>query len=165
MDGLLNAFNAYISLLINALPGSIEDEANLDGHVNRLVRIAETESQQLALLANASLLAEELLPRAISKLSPTYHTGGTDDSRKKGSERNNRPPERREWKKKLQRSVDRLRDSFCRQHALDLIFTEDEANISAEMYLSMDLNSNDEIEWAPSPIYQVFNLHFFYVHL
>ncbi|XP_042450638.1 exocyst complex component EXO84B-like [Zingiber officinale] len=155
MDGLLNVFNAYISLLINALPGSIEDEANLGVQVNRLVRIAETESQQLALLANASLLAEELLPQAILKLSPTHQAGGIDDSRKKGSERNNRLPEQREWKKKLQRSVDRLRDCFCRQHALDLIFTEDgESNISAEMYISMDLNSNDEIEWAPSPIYQ-----------
>ena len=30
MDGLLKVFNSYINLLINALPGSMEDEANLD---------------------------------------------------------------------------------------------------------------------------------------
>ncbi|KAJ8465061.1 hypothetical protein OPV22_027613 [Ensete ventricosum] len=154
MDGLLKVFNSYISLLINALPSSIEEEANLDGPVNKLVRIAETETQQLGLLANASLLAEELLPRAAMKLSPMYQAGGMDDSRRRGSDRNTRVLEQREWKKKLQRSVDKLRDSFCRQHALDLIFTEDgDNNLSAEMYISMDLNS-DELEWAPSPIFQ-----------
>ncbi|WOL19663.1 exocyst complex component EXO84B-like [Canna indica] len=155
MDGLLKVFNSYIRLLINALPSSMEDEANLDGPVNKLVRIAVTEIQQLALLANASLLAEELLPQAVTKLSPSFQDGGIDDSRKKGLDRNTRAaPEQREWKKKLQRSVDKLRDSFCRQHALDLIFTEDgDTHLSAGMYISMDLNAN-EIEWAPSLIFQ-----------
>lgn len=153
MDGLLKVFNSYINLLINALPGSIEDEANLEGLGNKIVRMAETETQQLALLANASLLAEELLPRAAMKLSPMYQAG-MDDSRRRVSERQNRVPEQREWKKKLQRSVDRLKDSFCRQHALDLIFTEDgDTHLSAEMYISMD-NSVEEPEWAPSLIFQ-----------
>ncbi|XP_010923330.1 exocyst complex component EXO84B isoform X1 [Elaeis guineensis] len=154
MDGLLKVFNSYINLLINALPGSMEDEANLEGSGNKIVRIAETEAQQLALLANASLLAEELLPRAAMKLSSMYLAGGIDDSRRKTPDRHNRIPEQREWKRKLHRSVDRLRDSFCRQHALDLIFTEDgDTHLSAEMYISMDGNV-EEPEWAPSPIFQ-----------
>ncbi|KAG0481923.1 hypothetical protein HPP92_010007 [Vanilla planifolia] len=154
LDGLHKVFNFYINLLINALPGSMEDEENL-GSGNKIVRLAETETQQLALLANASLLAEELLPRAATKLISMYQTSGADDSsRKKGNDRHNRLPEQREWKRKLQRCVDRLRDIFCRQHALDLIFTEDgETNLSAEMYLSID-GSTDEVELSPSPIFQ-----------
>lgn len=151
LNGLLRVFNSYINLLINALPNS-DDEENLEGSGNKIVRIAETETQQLALLANASLLAEELLPRAAMKLLPTNQSSGADDTRKK-PDRQNRMPEQREWKRKLQKSVDRLRDSFCRQHALELIFTEDGENrLSSEMYISMD--ANYEPEWAPSLIFQ-----------
>ncbi|KAJ0966264.1 hypothetical protein J5N97_027402 [Dioscorea zingiberensis] len=154
LDGLFRVFNSYISLLINALPGSIEDDANAEASGNKIVRMAETEAQQLALLANASLLAEELLPRAAMKLSPTYQANGMEDSRKRASDRHNRMPEQREWKRKLQRCVDGLRDSFCRQHALDLIFTEDGyTHLSAEMYLSLD-GSGYEPDWSPSPIFQ-----------
>lgn len=154
LDGILKVFNSYINLLINALPSSMEDEANLEGSTNKIVRIAETESQQLALLANASLLAEELLPRAAMKLSPQY-TSGVDDPRKRVADRQNRAPEQREWKRKLQRSVDRLRDSFCQQHALDLIFSEDgDSYLNADMYINMD-NTVEEPDWAPSPIFQV----------
>lgn len=156
MDGLLKVFNSYINLLINALPSSMEDETYLDGPVNKLVQIAETETQQLSLLANASLLAEDLLPRAAMKLSPHYQAGRIEDTRRRGLDKNIRMPEQREWKRKLQRTVDRLRDSFCRQHALDLIFTEDgDTNLSAEMYINMDSNS-EEPDWAPSLIFQVF---------
>ncbi|XP_074558003.1 exocyst complex component EXO84B-like [Curcuma longa] len=154
MDGLLKVFNSYINLLINALPSSMEDETYLDGPVNKLVQIAETETQQLSLLANASLLAEDLLPRAAMKLSPHYQAGRIEDTRRRGLDKNIRMPEQREWKRKLQRTVDRLRDSFCRQHALDLIFTEDgDTNLSAEMYINMDSNS-EEPDWAPSLIFQ-----------
>ncbi|ONK65579.1 uncharacterized protein A4U43_C07F38540 [Asparagus officinalis] len=153
LNGLIRVFNSYVNLLINALPGSMEDEENSEGSGNKIVRMAETETQQLALLANASLLAEELLPRAAMKLSPIYHSSGVDDPRRKATDRQNRMPEQREWKRKLQRSVDKLRDSFCRQHALDLIFTEEgETHLSAEMYISMD--ANYEPDWFPTPIFQ-----------
>uniref|UniRef100_A0A6N2NJ42 Uncharacterized protein n=1 Tax=Salix viminalis TaxID=40686 RepID=A0A6N2NJ42_SALVM len=99
------------------------ESLQLDGSAwEAFCRIAETESQQLALLANASLLANELFPCAAMKLLPLPLR--MDEQPKRSSERQSRLPEQREWKKKLQRSVDRLRDSFCRQHALDLIFTE-----------------------------------------
>lgn len=149
MDGLLKVFGSYIDLLINALPNSMEDELNPEGSGNKIVRPAETEAQQLALLANASLLAEDLLPRAAAKL---YQAAASGDNRRQ----TNRMPEQKDWKKKLQRLVDRLRDSFCRQHALELIFTEDgESNLSAEMYISLDNVVLREREWAPSLIFQV----------
>ncbi|PKA52548.1 hypothetical protein AXF42_Ash001528 [Apostasia shenzhenica] len=153
LDGLLKVFSSYVNILINALPSSMEEEENLENSGNKIVRLAETEAQQLALLANSSLLAEELLPRAASKLT-SMQSSGADDPRKRTSDRHNRLPEQREWKRKLQRSVDRLRDTFCRQHALDLIFTEDgETNLSAVMYLNLD-GSPDEVELSPSPIFQ-----------
>jgi hypothetical protein len=153
MDGITQIFNSYVNLLISALPGSVDDEANLDGLGHKIVRMAETEEQQLALLANASLLAEELLPRAAMKLSSINQS--MDDLLKRGTDKQNRVPQQREWKRKLQRMVDRLRDSFCRQHALELIFTDEgDTHLSAEMYISMD-NTVEEPEWVPSPIFQV----------
>ncbi|CAN8311904.1 unnamed protein product [Cochlearia groenlandica] len=148
LDGVLQVFNSYVDLLINALPGSAENEEN---PVHRIVKVAETESQQTALLVNALLLADELIPRSASRILPQ----GTNQStpRRGSSDRQNRP-EQREWKKKLQRSVDRLRDSFCRQHALELIFTEEgEVRLSSEIYILMD-ETTEEPEWFPSPIFQ-----------
>ena len=72
-----------------------------------------------------------------------------------GSDRKNLPPEQREVKKRLQRSVEQLRDSFCRQHVLELIVTEDGGvRLSAEMYTSME-ETKEEPEWFPSLVYQV----------
>ncbi|KAI3455714.1 hypothetical protein Pfo_012381 [Paulownia fortunei] len=154
LDGLFQVFNSYVNMLIKALPGSMEEEANFEGSGNKIVRMAETEAQQIALLANASLLADELLPRAAMKLSPLNPANYNDDSRRRPMDRQNRNPEQREWKRRLVNSVDRLKDSFCRQHALDLIFTEEgDSYLTADTYINMDGNM-DEIEWFPSPIFQ-----------
>lgn len=156
LEGLFQVFNSYVNLLIKALPGSMEEEANFEGSGNKIVRMAETEEQQIALLANASSLADELLPRAAMKLSPLNQANFKDDPRRRPSDRQNRHPEQREWKRRLVSAVDRLKDSFCQQHALDLIFTEEgDSNLSADMYINMDGNA-DELEWFPSPIFQVF---------
>ncbi|XP_028776873.1 exocyst complex component EXO84B-like [Neltuma alba] len=153
LEGLFQVFNSYVNMLIKALPGSMEEEANFGGSENKIVRMAETEAQQIALLANASLLADELLPRAAMKLSPLSHAAYRDD-RRRPSDRQNRHPEQREWKRRLVGSVDRLKDTFCRQHALDLIFTEEgDSHLTADMYINIDGNA-DEIEWLPSPIFQ-----------
>lgn len=152
LDGLFQVFNSYVNMLIKALPGSMEEEANFEGSGNKIVRMADTEAQQLALLANASLLADELLPRAAMKLSPLNPVNYKDDSRRRPVERQTRNPEQREWKRRLVSSVDRLKDSFCRQHALDLIFTEEgDSYLTADMYINMDGNVE---EWLPSPIFQ-----------
>ncbi|XVE84945.1 hypothetical protein DITRI_Ditri17bG0052300 [Diplodiscus trichospermus] len=154
LEGVLQVFNSYVNLLINALPGSVETEENLEGSGSKIVRMAENESQQLALLANASLLADELLPRAALKLLPSSQSNRVDATPKRAPDSQTRLPKQREWKKKLQRSVDRLRDSFCRQHALDLIFTDDgDIRLNAEIYISLDGNT-EEAEWFPSPIFQ-----------
>lgn len=151
LEGLYKVFSFYVNLLINALPGSAVTE-NLEGTGHKIVKIAETETQQIALLANAILLADELLPRAVIRLSRS--TKGDDDSQRRAADKQ-RPPEQRELKKRLQREVDRLRDSFCRQHALELIFTEDgEALLNAQMYLTME-EKVELPEWFPSPIFQV----------
>ncbi|KAI9084462.1 hypothetical protein K1719_033450 [Acacia pycnantha] len=154
LEGLFQVFNSYVNMLIKALPGSMEEEANFEGSENKIVRMAETEAQQMALLANASLLADELLPRAALKLSPLHSAAYKDDNRRRPSDRQNRHPEQREWKRRLVGSVDRLKDTFCRQHALDLIFTEEgDSHLTADMYINIDGNA-DEIEWLPSPIFQ-----------
>ncbi|XP_057967769.1 exocyst complex component EXO84B-like [Malania oleifera] len=154
LEGLFQVFNSYVNMLIKALPGSMEEEANFEGSGNKIVRIAETEDQQIALLANASLLADELLPRAAMKLVPPNQASYKDEPRRRQTDRQNRHPEQREWKRRLVSSVDRLKDSFCRQHALDLIFTEDgDSHLTADMYINMDGNL-DELEWFPSPIFQ-----------
>lgn len=154
LEGLFQVFDSYINLLIKALPGYMEEEANLEGSGNKIVRMAETEAQQIALLANASLLADDMLPRAAMKLASVSQSNFKDDIRRKVSDRQNRHPEQREWKRRLATSVDRLKDNFCRQHALDLIFTEEgDSHLTADMYINMDGNM-DEIEWFPSPIFQ-----------
>ncbi|KAL1358027.1 exocyst complex component EXO84B [Arachis stenosperma] len=154
LEGLFQVFNSYISMLIKALPISMEEELSFEESGNKLVRIAETEAQQIALLANASLLADELLPRAAMKLSPINQSAYKDDNRRRISDRQNRHPEQREWRRRLVSSVDRLKDTFCRQHALDLIFAEDgDSHLTANMYINMDGNA-DEIEWLPSLIFQ-----------
>ncbi|KAK3427867.1 hypothetical protein EUGRSUZ_F04008 [Eucalyptus grandis] len=154
LEGLFQVFNSYVNMLIKALPGSMEDEANFEDSGNKIVRLAETEAQQIALLANASLLADELLPRAAMKLSPLSQSHYKDDFQRRPTDRQNRHPEQREWRRRLVSSVDRLKDTFCRQHALDLIFTEEgDSHLTADMYINMDGNA-DEIDWFPSLLFQ-----------
>ncbi|KAI3667609.1 hypothetical protein L6452_42675 [Arctium lappa] len=50
--------------------------------------------------------------------------------------------------------IDRRLLQNGQEHALELIFTEDgSARINAQMYMSMDENS-EEPEWFPSTVYQ-----------
>ena len=160
LEGVYRVFNSYVNMLIKALPNSLE-EVNFEGAGNKIVNMADNEYQQIALLANASLLADELLPRA-SMMTSQNSQADYDDSRRRISDRKNRHSELREWKRRLVSSVDRLKSSFCQHHALDLIFTEDGAsNLTADMYLNMDASAED-IEWFPSPIFQVLPLVIFY---
>ncbi|KAH1048759.1 hypothetical protein J1N35_039543 [Gossypium stocksii] len=153
LEGLFRVFDSYVNMLIKALPGLMDEEANFEDTGNKIVRMAETEAQQIALLANASLLADELLPRAAMKLSPNL-ASYKDDQCRRTSDRQNRHPEQREWKRRLVSSVERLKNKFCQQHALDLIFTEEgDSHFTAEMYINMD-STTDEVEWFPSLIFQ-----------
>ncbi|MBA0870509.1 hypothetical protein Goshw_013429 [Gossypium schwendimanii] len=153
LEGSFRVFDSYVNMLIKALPGLMDEETNFEDTGNKIVRMAETEAQQIALLANASLLADELLPRAAMKLSPNL-ASYKDDQCRRTSDRQNRHPEQREWKRRLVSSVERLKNKFCQQHALDLIFTEEgDSHFTAEMYINMD-STTDEVEWFPSLIFQ-----------
>ncbi|KMT07174.1 hypothetical protein BVRB_6g154990 [Beta vulgaris subsp. vulgaris] len=153
LEGLVEAFNSYINTLINAFPVSVS-EANQDGQGVSIIKVAETEAQQLALLANALVLADELLPRAAAKLLPFNQTNRNEEPSRKDLDRQSRVAEQRDWKKRLQKSVDRLRDSFCRQHALELIFTDDgEVRLTSQLYTRLD-GYAQEPEWFPSSIFQ-----------
>ncbi|KAE8700573.1 UDP-glycosyltransferase 90A1 [Hibiscus syriacus] len=155
LEGLFQVFDSYVNMLIKGLPVSIDEETDFRGTGNKIVRMAETEAQQIALLANASLLAGELLPRAAMKLSPSQ-ASYKEDHRRRTSDRQNCHPEQREWKRRLLSSVERLKNTFCQQHALNLIFTEEgDSHLTAEMYINMD-GSADEVEWFPSPIFQLY---------
>ncbi|KAK9707298.1 hypothetical protein RND81_07G187800 [Saponaria officinalis] len=152
LEGVVQVFNTYINMLIHAFPVSVTEQ-NQEGAVISIVKEAVTESQQLALLANALLLSDEHIPRAAAKLL-AQTIRNNDVSSRQDLDRQNRVAEQRDWKKRLQKSVDRLRDSFCRQHALELIFTEDgEVRLTAQLYTNMD-GYSEEPEWFPSSIFQ-----------
>ncbi|KNA10092.1 hypothetical protein SOVF_147630 [Spinacia oleracea] len=155
LEGLIQVFHSFVNTLISAFPVSVT-EATQDGLGVPIVKVAETEAQQLALLANALLLADEFLPRAAAKMLPLNHTIRDEEPSRRDIDRQNRVLEQRDWKKRLQKSVDRLRDSFCRQHALELIFTDDgELRLTAHMYTRLD-GYAEEPEWFPSSIFQFY---------
>uniref|UniRef100_M4FA37 Exocyst component Exo84 C-terminal domain-containing protein n=1 Tax=Brassica campestris TaxID=3711 RepID=M4FA37_BRACM len=105
-------------------------------------------------LGSKALEADELLPRAAMKLAPLDQTSHRTDDLRRHSDRQNRNPEQREWKRRLLSTVDKLKDAFCRQHALDLIFAEEgDSHLSADMYINMDGNG-DDVDWFPSLIFQ-----------
>ncbi|KAK9734360.1 hypothetical protein RND81_04G134400 [Saponaria officinalis] len=154
LEGVYQVFNSYVNILIKALPNSVEDEANYEGTGSKIVSMADNEAQQIALLANASLLADELLPRAALRLSAINQGDYHDEPQRKASDRQNRHPEQREWKRRLVTSVDRLKNSFCQHHTLDLIFTEEgNSNLTADMYISVDAHG-EETQSLPSPIFR-----------
>eukprot|EP00249_Psilotum_nudum_P020962 c27915_g1_i1 orf=735-3119(-) len=161
LDGLLHLFESYVQLLIKAVSSPVEGESLGQTMDSRTVKEAQAEGQQLGILCNASALAEELLPRAAAKLFPGQHIG-REDPRKRASERHSLGPSRilelREWRRHLQSMVDRLRDHYCRQQVLDLVYSEEgEANLSVDLYLNWDANGDDPY-WhndpMPSPIFQ-----------
>lgn len=157
LDGLVQVFEAYIELLMMAVPGSLDD--GFATHKDfKTVRSADSESQQLGLLANASAIADDILPRAAVKLLPAQSTSGKEELRKRTPDRtspaSSRAPELREWRRRWQRMVEKLRDHYCRQQVLDLMFTEDEANFSVYFYLNLE-DDYTNLEPFPSPIFQV----------
>jgi hypothetical protein len=94
LGGVQQVFNSYVNLLIRELSISAENEESLEVSGSRIVKMAGTESQQLALLASALLLEDELLPCSAMKLLP-FPTR-MDEQRKRASERQSCLPEQRE---------------------------------------------------------------------
>ncbi|KAG6772359.1 hypothetical protein POTOM_023764 [Populus tomentosa] len=71
-----------------------ENEESLEGSGSRIVKMEGNESQQLALLASALLLEDELLPCSAMKLLP--FPARMDEQPKRASERQSRLPEQRQ---------------------------------------------------------------------
>ncbi|KAK3027881.1 hypothetical protein RJ639_041515 [Escallonia herrerae] len=88
------------------LTSTVETE-NLEAFGSRIVQRAETEAQQMALLANAQLSADELLPPAAIKLSSIQQTR-MDDQPRRTSNRQKCLPVQRELKQRIQPLVDQL---------------------------------------------------------
>ncbi|MCO5558962.1 hypothetical protein L7F22_012553 [Adiantum nelumboides] len=156
LDGLVQVFESYIELLMMAVPGPLDDSLPAQAD-HKSVKAADLESQQLGLLGNASALADDILPRVAAKLLPSQSSVAKDDLRKRTPDRataaSSRTPELKEWRRRWQRMVDKLRDHYCRQQVVDLMFTEDEANFSFDIYLNLE-DENINLEILPSPIFQ-----------
>eukprot|EP00897_Mesotaenium_endlicherianum_P010172 jgi/Mesen1/9183/ME000591S08516 len=142
LDGLAHLFEEYVGMLHKALQqeeGAAWD--GVDGSNN--VRRAHTERQQLALLGNATTLAEEL-PRLAQRLVQgpplLLHASSSVSSlaRSRGSEReaarrgsggggggDARKGELQQWKKRLQKEVEQLRLGFASQKAAFLLYPDD----------------------------------------
>ncbi|GLJ21307.1 hypothetical protein SUGI_0391490 [Cryptomeria japonica] len=150
LNGLTCLFDSYIDTCIRAIPCPSEDENNMDFRDNSNFIWAETEAQQLALLGNASALADELIPLSVSKTweqqteiqeDPSKTSPGT--SEQFGS----LPKELRDWRRQLQRAVDRLRDHFCRQYVLGLIYSrEGSVQLTGSTYLN---GRSEDLYWDP----------------
>lgn len=131
LEGVLDVFGFYIKLLIKALPSSNEeDTVHMDDGM-KLVS-AESEAQQLAVLGNAAALADELLPLSVLKWQESVET--YNDGQSSGTQ----SLEQKDWRRRLQRAVDDLRDTICEQHILDLLFDGNEnPSLTADLYLCM----------------------------
>lgn len=156
LEGLVQVFESYIELLMMAVPGPLDDSLAAQGD-HKIVKPADSESQQLGLLANASALADDILPRVAFKLLPSQSTNTREEMRRRTPDRaaaaSSRTPELREWRRRWQRAVDNLRDHYCRQQVVDLMFTEEEANFSVDLYINLE-DENVNMDPLPSPIFQ-----------
>eukprot|EP01018_Ginkgo_biloba_P030439 Gb_10715 [translate_table: standard] len=153
LDGIACLFDNYIGILIRAVPCASEDENSMGCRINSKLGSAETEAQQLALLANATALADELLPRAVSKIS-RQQIGNLEDPHERASERSTCRTsllvEHKDWRRHLQRSVDRLRDHICQQYVLGFIYSrEGDIQLSANTYLD---GKSEDLFWGQKPM-------------
>ncbi|KAL3689465.1 hypothetical protein R1sor_015774 [Riccia sorocarpa] len=161
LDGLAQIFDTYIQLLMKALPALSEDEEEemQAANINK-VQHAESIKQQLVILGNAAALADELLPRAAAKLIPApamkdeFRASSRRLMERQTVSQPARLPELRDWRRRLQRGVERLRDHFCLYHVFDVVYNGDETEdirLSADAYLSLDLEVDDYM-WLQEPM-------------
>ncbi|MCO5549835.1 hypothetical protein L7F22_003309 [Adiantum nelumboides] len=138
LDNSAFLLDCYVDILIKAVPKPRFDNSL---HSKDIV-LAETEGQQLGLWANASAFAEEILPREESR------------KRAQSTTSSSRGSVTREWKRRLQRSAERLRDLYCQNQVLDLFFNEEGlSNINADAYLLLE-DDADSLPTMPSPLFQ-----------
>ncbi|CAI5457621.1 unnamed protein product [Closterium sp. Yama58-4] len=198
LDRLASLFESYVALLQKALPSpSDEDDDDEDGGngageggkdkgggkggekengeepwQDGSVRTAEDEQQQLALLGNASALADDLLPRLAQRLTLAAgeEGGGGGGGGRGGRKQGGADPDRRlsaggrnaaehkEWRRRLQKAVDKLRDVLCSCLVAEFMYGHDgQPILTAHQYLHMDAKMRPT-QWAlkplPSPPFQ-----------
>ncbi|KAF5472893.1 hypothetical protein F2P56_009558 [Juglans regia] len=110
-------FDKYMDALIKALPGPSDDD-NLTELKETIPFRAETDSEQLAILAIAFTIFDKLLPNAVMI---TWKRQNENSEPKNGPTENTVPSasstiELKDWKRHLQHLFDKLRDHFCRQY-------------------------------------------------
>ncbi|VFQ71961.1 unnamed protein product [Cuscuta campestris] len=150
-------FDKYVDALIKSLPGLSEDD-NLTELKESVHFRVETDSEQLALLGTAFTISEELLPMVVSRIwnilteSKEANTVISDAI----TPPSNTVVDVKEWRRNLQRSLDKLRDSFCRQYIVNFIYSRDgDARLDAQIYLSgMSEDLMSESEPLPSLPFQ-----------
>lgn len=143
-------FDNYVDALIKALPSPSEDDS-LTELKEALPYRAETDSQQLALLGTAFTVADELLPMVVSRIWSVLNEIMEAES---ALSKKIVPPSNnldfKEWRRHIQRSLDKLRDHFCRQYVLNFIYSRDgETRLDAEIYLNGEGN---DLIWDSDPL-------------
>ncbi|KAG6691470.1 hypothetical protein I3842_10G064700 [Carya illinoinensis] len=143
-------FDKYIDALIKALPGPSDDD-NLIELKETIPFRAETDSEQLAILAIAFTIFDELLPNAVMI---TWKRQNENSEPKNGPPENTVPSasttiELKDWKRHLQHLFDKLRDHFCRQYVLSFIYaSEGKTRLNARIYL----NTGEDLYWGSDPL-------------
>ncbi|KAG2684171.1 hypothetical protein I3760_10G064500 [Carya illinoinensis] len=143
-------FDKYIDALIKALPGPSDDD-NLIELKETIPFRAETDSEQLAILAIAFTIFDELLPNAVMI---TWKWQNENSEPKNGPPENTVPSasttiELKDWKRHLQHLFDKLRDHFCRQYVLSFIYaSEGKTQLNAQIYL----NTGEDLYWGSDPL-------------
>lgn len=143
-------FDNYVDALIKALPSPSEDDS-LTELKEAIPYRAETDSQQLALLGTAFTVADELLPMVVSRIWSVLNEIMEAES---ALSKKIVPPTNnldfKEWRRHIQRSLDKLRDHFCRQYVLNFIYSRDgETRLDAEIYLNGEGN---DLVWDSDPL-------------
>lgn len=148
LDGLACLFDSYIDTCIRAIPCTSEDENSMEYRNNSNLIYAETEAQQLALLGNASALADELMPLTVSNFLGQQTENQEGTCKTSATEQlASLPLELKDWRRHLQRAADKLRDHFCRQYVLGLIYSrEGTVQLTGNTYLN---GKSEDLFWEP----------------
>ncbi|CAI5475766.1 unnamed protein product [Closterium sp. Yama58-4] len=203
LDRLASLFESYVALLQKALPSPSDEDDEEDGDGGKVageggkdksgekengeepwqdgsVRTAEDEQQQLALLGNASALADDLLPRLAQRLTlaageeggggggrAVRKQGGADPDRRLSAGGRN-AAEHKEWRRRLQKAVDKLRDVLCSCLVAEFMYGHDgQPILTAHQYLHMDAKMRPT-QWAlkplPSPPFQALYMALHSIH-
>ncbi|KAF5472894.1 hypothetical protein F2P56_009558 [Juglans regia] len=143
-------FDKYMDALIKALPGPSDDD-NLTELKETIPFRAETDSEQLAILAIAFTIFDKLLPNAVMI---TWKRQNENSEPKNGPTENTVPSasstiELKDWKRHLQHLFDKLRDHFCRQYVVSFIYaSEGKTRLNARFYL----NTGEDLYWGSDPL-------------